>query len=211
MKQFEIEGKIFNLKNSWEDLLFSDWMNFLKIEQQKELLGQEEDYVIKVLTILTDCTELDILNAPLSLLNELMASLDYMNTPVPKIENKFIMINGEKWAFKKDFNKLTMGEYISIKTFQENSKDELSTTCLVLSVLLRKVIEEKESGELVLDMFRPDDCQKISNLLMKEAKMCDVYHYLNFFFALNNQYTLIGTEAYSVIVGLKAQELENTK
>ena len=121
MKQFEIEGKIFNLKNSWEDLLFSDWMNFLKIEQQKELLGQEEDYVIKVLTILTDCTELDILNAPLSLLNELMASLDYMNTPVPKIENKFIMINDEKWAFKKDFNKLTMGEYISIKTFQENS------------------------------------------------------------------------------------------
>jgi hypothetical protein len=209
MRQFEVNGKQFNLKNSWEDLLFSDWMNFQKLEQQKDLLGLEEDFVIKVLLLLTDCSENDILNIDLDLLHELVKDFDFMKMPVPKIENRYLILGGEKWAFKKDFHKITYGEYVSIKTFQENTKDELKTSCLLLSVLLRKVLDDKD--ELVLDIFKPDDCKKISDLLEKEAMMCDIYHYLTFFFAGNNQYTLIDTEAYSILAGLRAMELENTK
>jgi len=209
MKQFEIEGKTFNLKNSWEDLLFSDWLDFQKLEKAKELLGLDEDYIVKVLLILTDCTEFDIMNLDLEVLSDLMKSIEFMNTEIPKVESKYIVLSGDKWAFKKDLQKLTMGEYISLKTFQENIKDELQSTCMMLSVLLRKVKEEKENGEFILEPFRPDDCQKISDMLVKEAKMIEIYHYLTFFFDGRNQSTLTDTMAYSVVQGFAAQKSEN--
>jgi hypothetical protein len=208
MRQFEVNGKTFNLKNSWEDLKFNDWVKFQKLEQEKELLGLEDEFIIRALLLLTDCEENDILNLHLDLLNQLVKDFDFINLPVPKIENRYLILGGEKWAFKKDFEKLTMGEYISIKTFQENVKDESKSTYLVLSVLLRKVLSE--DGELVLDSFRPDDCKKIASLLENEAMMCDLYHYLSFFFAGKNKSTLIDTEAFLVVQGLKAQGLENT-
>ena len=211
MKRFEIDGRQeFNLKNSWEDLLFNDYIKFQKLEREKEILGIDENYVIKVLLILTDCTENDILNIELELLNEIMTDVKFINLEIPKVEVKFVDIDGEKWAFKKDLNKLTMGEYISIKTFQENVKDDLEATALVLSCLFRKVKEEKENGELVLDSFKPEDSNRISELLKTKVKLVDLYHYLHFFFSGINQSTLKGTEAYSMVEGLK-QTSETTK
>jgi len=212
MRQFEIDGRQeFNLKNTWEDLLFNDYIEFQKLEREKDLLGIDENYVIKVLLILTDCTENDILNIQLDLLNEIMIDVKFINLPIPKVDAKFIEIDGEKWSFKKDLNKLTMGEYISIKTFQENAKDDLEATSLVLSCLFRKVKEEKEDGELVLDSFKPDDCKKISDLLKTKVKLVELYHYLTFFFDGTSQSTLKDTEAYSAVEGLKQQTSETTK
>ena len=199
MKQFEIENKTFNLKNSWEDLMFNDYILFQKLERENRLLGIDENYIIKVLLILTDCDENNILNIELDVLNEIMTDVKFINLEIPKVEVKFIDIDGEKWAFKKDLNKLTMGEYISIKTFQENVKDDLEATALVLSCLFRKVKEEKENGELVLDSFKPDDSSRISDLLKSKVKLVDLYHYLHFFFDGTNQSTLKDTGVYSMV------------
>ena len=207
MKQFEIDGTTYNLKNNWEDLLFSDWLEFQRLEKTKEVIGIDENYIIKVLQILTTCSEQDILNIDLEELNGLMKSIEFMNTPIPKVETKYLEFGGVKWAFKKDLQKLTMGEYISLKTFQENSKDELQSTCMMLSVLLRRVKEEKEDGELVLESFKPDECKKIGDMLVTYAKMIDIYHYLTFFFDSNETSTITDTAAYSVVQALEAQKL----
>jgi hypothetical protein len=210
MRQFKIENKTFNLKNSWEDLYFKNWLDFQRLQSESELLGIDEDYVTKILLILTDATESDLMNMELDTLNELMADMKFTKTEIPKVEKKVIEISGEKWAFKKNFQKLTLGEYVSIKTYQENIKDELQSTTLMLSVLLRRVIDEVD-GELILSPYSPDESQKIAKLLIDEVKMLDIYHYLSFFFAGKEQFTLKDTEAYSTIQVLKAMNQETTK
>lgn len=211
MRQFEINGKEYNLKNSWEDLLFNDYILFQKLEREKEVIGIDENYIIRVLLVLTDCSEEEILNIEIDILNEIMSDIKFINSNIPKVDVKWVEIDGEKWAFKKDLNKLTMGEYISIKTFQENVKDDLESTSLMLSCLFRRVKEEKENGEIVLDMFRPDDCNKISELLKSKVKLVELYQYLSFFFNSTNQSTLKDTEVYSVVEEIKYQKQGTTK
>lgn len=210
MKHFYIEDKEFNIKNSWEDLYFKDWLEFQKLQSQAQLLGIDEDYITKVLLILTDATENDIMNIDLDVLNDLMKEMQFTHTEIPKVERKVLELGGVKWAFKKNFQKLTLGEYVSIKTFQENIKDELQSTTLMLSVLLRRVKEEVD-GELILESFKPDESEKIAKLLVDEAKMLDIYHYLSFFLDGKNQSTLTDTVAYSTIQELKTMNQENTK
>lgn len=150
MKEFRLNEKDYKMPTNWEEMTLRHYINLAKLEESRTeyLLG--ELYLLKMIESLCLIDNEDDLNdLTLDIVAELSAALSFLQEQ-PKWNNtKDININGVDYVFPTDLNKLTMGEYISMKTFQENSKTDADAIPYILAIILRpgKKVVDQESGK----------------------------------------------------------------
>lgn len=80
------------------------------------------DFQVRLISILSDMDEDDVLNLPLDKYAEYVADLDFIYE-LPKPRNMFsstIKINGVKYKLLKDVSKMTAGQYIDFQSYLDN-------------------------------------------------------------------------------------------
>ena len=101
------------------------------------------DFQVRLISILSDMGEDDVLNLPLDKYAEYVADLDFIYE-LPKPRNMFssiIKINGVKYKLLKDVSNMTAGQYIDFQSYLDN---ELGVEYILSTVLIP---EGKKYGE----------------------------------------------------------------
>jgi len=110
-----------------------------------------ELYLLKIIEALCCAEPNELDDLTLDLVGELSNEVGYLNNePKWSSSSRHLLINDVDYAFPEDLNKLTMGEYISIKMLQEQQNTQAELIPYLLAVILRpakKVINEETKKE----------------------------------------------------------------
>lgn len=173
MKEFRLNEKDYKMPTDWNEMTLRHYINLAKLEESRTeyLLG--ELYLLKMIECLCLVESEDDLNdLTLDIVAELSVALSFLQVQ-PKWNNtRDININGVDYVFPSDLNKLSMGEYISMKTFQENSKTDAEAIPYILAIVLRPgtKVHDDETGKdkWVQEKFN------VSNLEYRKELFMDV-------------------------------------
>jgi hypothetical protein len=172
MKKFELNGKSFEMPTSWSDLTLKHYVNLATLEENKTQYLLGELYLLKVIEVLCDADAGELDDLTIDMVTELSKEVGFLQQEPTWNNTKNITIADVDYAFPADLNKLTMGEYISIKTLQENSPSQAGAIPLILAVILRpaKLIKDEESGleSWIQDRFDANNIEYRKDLFLKQ-------------------------------------------
>jgi hypothetical protein len=171
MKEFRLEEKDYKMPTDWSEMTLRHYVSLAKLEETKSQFILGELYLLKVIESLCLVDEDDDLDElTLDIVNELSGIISFLQENPVWNNISHLNIEGVDYVFPSDLNKLTMGEYISMKTFQENSASQAEAIPYVLSIILRpgKKIVNEETGEekWVQDKFTASNIEYRKELFM---------------------------------------------
>lgn len=124
--------KKWNVPVRWEEINLKTWS---KIQQ---LYTENEDSsldIIELVSVLCNKKRSEVQELPTSFLDIILTHLQFLYTPIPKVEPKpYIEINNERYEINI-MEKLKTGEYIDINTIL---KDDKHNYAAMLAILCRK-------------------------------------------------------------------------
>lgn len=162
MKQFKLNEREYEMPTSWDEMSLSKYVELAKLEELKEKFGMPELYLLKVIEALCGAEGGDLDDLTLDMVNELSREVNYLQEQPVWSNSKHIEIEGQDYVFPEDLNKLTMGEYISIKTLQEQQTTQADLIPWLLAVILRP--GKKEYNEETKKEFWKQDKFNVANL-----------------------------------------------
>lgn len=169
MYEFKFNEKEYKFPDCWDDLLVEDFIKILKLEKTKELYQHDELYAAKLVELLLGISEEEFNDFDLELFTLLAEKLIFLHEPADYKNKKEVFINGVKYVSPKNFNKLTMGEYSSIKIITKDKPYE-EQILLILSIIFRPEGEKFEAAKIG---------ERVE--LYKKCRLVDVYEIITFF------------------------------
>lgn len=198
MKNYRVGEKDFTIPTSWSDIKFSQYIKIAKLEQMKKSFPFEELYLLKMIEILCNANDGDLDDLTLEDVNEIALDLEFIsnNHDFRIVSN--VKIGDVDYVFPKDMNRLTMGEYISIKTIQEKIKDDVDMLPYILAIILRpgrKVIDNESGKEnWIQSKFDAENIEYRKDLFMNEP-VENLIGAINFFLG-GSQTSISNTKDY---------------
>jgi len=167
MIEFRLNDKEYKMPTCWEDITLKMYINLSKLEEIKSTFSIEELYLMRVLEVLVDVNIGELDEMSIDMMNSISTNIKFMQE-VP--EWKFverININNIDYIFPHDLNKLTMGEYISIKTMQTD-KGDIDFIPYLLAIILRpgkKILVENEE-RMIQEKFDVESMEQRRELFL---------------------------------------------
>jgi len=172
MKKFTLNKKEYNMPTSWEELTLRHYVNLSILEENKTeyLLG--ELYLLKIIEVLCSAEGGELDELTIEMVTELSKEVGFFQEQPKWPSSRHLLINDIDYAFPEDLNKLTMGEYISIKMLQEQQKTQSELIPYLLAVILRpanKVINEETTKESwVCEKFNTENLEFRKELFLTQ-------------------------------------------
>lgn len=173
--EIEIDGdvKTFNVPENWSEVTVGKTTEIATIS--KDTMNNLE-LMVRILSILSNMDEEIIYMMEQDDFLNIIETLKFTNEEIKGELKEFITIDGEDYYLKKDFNKLTLGEIISIETIVKQYDNNIQLALpKLLCIFLRK---KKENGKL--ESFKNSHMEREE--LFKNAIITDVNDIFVFFF-----------------------------
>lgn len=166
------EEKKYNVPESWDDvnLRIFEVIASTNLDGKNDLLES-----IKLLCAVTGMSMDDAYLLPIDELPQILEVLKFANSPVEEKEVESIVIEGEEYFLKKDFDKMTTGEVLSIDMISQKYEGKIEKGMAeMMCVFLRKKIDGK------LESFKSEFIERVE-LFREHVKVSDVYQMFLFF------------------------------
>lgn len=197
MINLEIEGKEFQLASDWSEITFGQYIDIININKDKGLNDLAK--AVRIVAHISDKPE-ECENFLLQLSKEdfeaIAKHFDWTNKEITEVasEKETLEIEGKTYKIKKDYNRLTLGEMISVEELISHNKN-LDAFEVAFGVLLREVDENgNEKG------FDGDAFNYIVTKLQSKVMLLDIYNYITFFLRGVQKSTTKTTKGYSIRV-----------
>lgn len=189
MKIIQIGERTFELPECWDDLKLKHYINLVKLEESKKDFLISELYMLRLIEVLCDSEEGGMDDLPLDELEPIAETLLFTQKSSPDFsKDKSFEIDGVLYSAPTDFTKLSMGEFISIKTYQQGAQSVWDAAPWILAVLWRptkKVFDEERKEEILQrEPFKVENLEWRKNLLMNTPATA-ILGALLFFLTLN--------------------------
>ena len=177
MINLTIEDKNYILAESWAEITFDQYINIINIAKEDKM--SEFERAIKIVAQLSnqpiECEEY-ILKLEKSDFEEMASYFEWASKPIEEVAaaKDILEIDGRTYKIKNEYNKLSIGEMISVETLIANEKS-LDPFEIVFGVLLREIVDGKEKE------FNEDDFIYIVSKLKTKVMLLDVYNHISFF------------------------------
>lgn len=191
MTKFTVEGIEYQMVDKAEELLVSQFFQIEElIAQISELTNSQ--IIMSMIEVLSSqpkgsLNEIDVDTS--SKLGEIVGLIDYKN--IVATNKEYITIEGTDYVFKKNMDKLTMGEQISIELLQKRSLSVIDSNLNALAILLRpgkSAIDKETKKEIwIQDKFDTDNLPYRVELFRKHLKAVDALGVLRFFLSGNKE------------------------
>lgn len=194
MIQLEIEGKEYDIAESWNEITFQQYIDIINIA--KENINELEK-AVKIIAFVSnkpeEC-EASLLKISREDFEDLAAYFEWTSNTIEnfKEDKDFVEIDGKKYKIKKDYNKLTLGEMISVETLISNNKN-LDAFEVAFGVLLREIEEDGKEKEFNEDVFL-----HVIKELKSKVLLMDVYNHISFFLSGVQTSTTEISKAFSI-------------
>lgn len=176
---FELNDKTYSLCTGWEDLTLGQWIDIQRLYIMKETFDIEEIYFFKIMDILCNAKEGELDELPMEKVNEMSKELSFLDTNFTPEVIDHIHMNGVDYVFNTNLNKLTSGEYISIKMIEQHEKIEHERIAKILAILIRPGYKDV-NGNWKQNKFNTEDLdQRAIDIL--DIKVTSVLGAYNFF------------------------------
>lgn len=178
MVKVTIEDKEFVFAETWSEIYFNQYIDMIKILKEENENDLEKS--VKIIAHISDKPE-ECMDYLMRLSQEdfemLAKEFEWTNKQIDTVaeEKEFIEIDGKKYKIKKNYNKLSLGEMVSIETLIGMNKN-LDPFEVAFGVLLRELNDDGTEKP-----FNPDEFVSIINKLQKKVLLMDVYNYITFF------------------------------
>lgn len=190
MLKFEINGKEYSMVNNYQEMNLDKLMRFNALTKPKD--ENDLESFLGIISILCDSEPSELEDMNLTLLNELIENIGFLNGDIPKIEDDIVNIDGIDYILNKDMSKITMGEYSSIKMIQESSAlsggSDWSYVPKMLAILVRpgKKMIHNETGKerWMQDKLDVEDLEYRSELFRRKLMVPAVMSTVNFFLGM---------------------------
>jgi hypothetical protein len=175
MKNFKLDDKDYQVPENWNEMSLKLYVNVAKLEEKKSeyLLG--ELYLLKIIEAICDAEDGELDDLTLEDVNDISKSIGFLQEEAEWPNVKILEIEGTTYVFPSDLNKLTMGEYISMKTFQENISSQAEAIPYILAIILRpgKLVKNEETGEekWVQDKFTANNIDYRKEVFLNQPVM----------------------------------------
>lgn len=135
------------IPTSWNDVTLGEFIKLssLNVSDYKTPI----EYYIHVLRIFGNEDLDDIFEyIKASDVSEIVNQMSFMNNEPSQLDNKSIVINGERFYLIDNLNELTVGEYVSIESLiKQDGLDSVKAIPTILSVILRPENEDFDSSK----------------------------------------------------------------
>lgn len=152
MKIVRLQNEDVNVKDSWNDLTTQEYIDLMELySESKDMVA--ELFLVKFISILTG-KSVDFISSLYE--EELLEFPDIITSfkldEFADSEEKSFTLEGKLYSYNLP-NQLTLGEKISIKLLEKNSKSQYEQWLNLLAVLVRPAIEKKnEFGESIFEL-----------------------------------------------------------
>lgn len=167
------ENKTYDIPTQWDDVTVDKFIEIVKLNEKKDINDLEK--VMELMNILTTIPKDDVELLPVESFMEIQNNFSFVKTDVDKKMKDSIVIDGEEYFVKNDFNDLTMGESITIETLLKEADNPMYILDKMLCLFLRK---KKENGKL--ESFKTTFLTDRIDIFRK-APITEVYNNLIFF------------------------------
>ena len=199
------EGRqtIHKIPTKWNQVSLKKYVRIMKVlKEDNDSTLDKLNKTIKMLRILTDIPEKDILRLPLNNINILGSKLNELLSKQPNDTLKnIIRINGVNYGFHPKIADISFGEWVDIDSFINDGVDD--NLHKILAVLYRPVISKK-GDKYQIEPYEP--CKKREEILLENLNVGDFYGVSVFFSDLGRE--LLSHTLKSSIQDLK-EDLEN--
>jgi hypothetical protein len=172
MKEFKLNDKNYQMPTAWEDMDLKRYVELAKLEEMKDNFGIPELYLLKVIEALCGAEGGDLDDLTLDMVTELSNEVSFLQEQPNWGNSRHIEIEGQDYVFPEDLNKLTMGEYISIKTLQEQQTTQADLIPWLLAIILRpgkkEYDEEMKKEKWIQDKFNTANLEWRKELFMRQ-------------------------------------------
>lgn len=165
------KNKLFKIPTSWEEVTVKQYSEILKIDNELPNLTQRIKLVSSLLGIDEELIEMmdqeDFV--------KIEEQLSFLSTNMPTTKVDFIELEGEKYYLYTEFEKLNLGEQISIDLItKEANGNMLNVYPKLLCLFLRK---KKDNGKF--ETFKTDHMDRVS--MFENVEITKVNQLLLFF------------------------------
>lgn len=167
------ENKTYDIPTQWDDVSVAKFMEIVKLDEKKDINDLEK--VMELMNILAQIPKDEVELLPVESFMEIQNNFSFVKNDVDKKAKESIVIDGEEFFVKNDFNDLTMGESITIETLLKDVDNPMFILDKLLCLFLRK---KKENGKLesFKTTFLTDRIETF-----RKAPITSVYNNLIFF------------------------------
>lgn len=178
--EIEEKEKEYNLVVNWDEVTVGQYAEIIKTQQQKDLT--QIQLSVKLVSILSGMHEDTIYSMDMDQLSEIIQHIKFLNEPLQTKEVEYIEVEGEKYYLKKEFEKLNVGEMISLQIIEEQMrKDNVNNLYAYLPKFL--CIFLRKEGEM--DKFENHYMNR--EKMFGDVKIVDVNDMFAFFLAGKKQ------------------------
>jgi hypothetical protein len=172
MKKFKLNEKEFEMPTDWTELTLRHYVELAKLEEQKAQYILGELYLLKVIEVLCLAEGGDLDDLTIDMVTELSQVVGFLQKEPTWNNTKHLRIGEVDYVFPSDLNKLTIGEYISIKTLQENLPTQAEAIPYIISVILRpgRLVKDDETGKetWIQDKFDANNMEYRKELFLQQ-------------------------------------------
>jgi hypothetical protein len=156
MIKFKLNEKEYSLPESYDEVKLSTYIKVAQLESKKNMYDFEELYLINLLETMCDAEPNELNDLSLQDLQKMTEKLLFLKDDKFPAE-KHIVIDGKDYAFIKSMNKMSLGEYVSIKTLC-NGKDTYEALPYILAIILRPAnkVVDNETNEVSWELTKFD-------------------------------------------------------
>jgi hypothetical protein len=173
------EGKVkeFKLINSWADVTLESYIKLIEFEK-----GTKTENATETIAELTNIPKTLIKELALSDVVGIMSKISQMQADSDTKLKRLIEINGVKYGFHPDLDKITLGEYADIEQFIKNG---IYTNLPELMAVLYRPIKEKKNDIYIIDSYDGDITMRTEE--MKKMSTVQVQSALVFFYTFGKE------------------------
>lgn len=203
MRQFKIDDVEFSMTTEWSELTVKQYLQIAMVSDNKESYFIEELFMMRLLEVLCNVEEGGLDDLPIETLPQLTDNIKMLTTKPIWSNVTHFDLDGVIYVLVKDLNKLTTGEYISIKTIEGKYKnDPMGMIGAMLSILVRpgSVEIDPETGKEIfkVEKFSSKNMEFRSKLFLEKGKAVDLVGMIDFFLT-GKDYSSINTQDSSQV------------
>lgn len=192
MITFELNNKKFNFPESWEEVNLKQYIEIGKLQEQRTEFLYQELYLLRLLEVLTDVKEGELDDLSIEDINKL-GSASLFVSKMPEMNTvKELKIGETLYTPPDDLTKLTIGEFISLKTYQDSARTFWDAVPDMLAILWRpseKVIDNETGKEkFIREKFKVENLQFRRELFLEQPAI-NIFGPLLFFSLMNGGFT----------------------
>lgn len=159
-----------NVKDSWNDVYLDEYLRLTTLYQKQSNMETEE-FLLKLITIISDAKEDDIKQLSVNELNKLTDIVQVFSNFNTEFKDDYILIDGQIYVPKKNMSNISMEEMTFYKNF-EKSEDLSEKLISLLVLLVRPGYEKDKDGKIryIQHRFNMEDVEERKELFKKKLK-----------------------------------------